>query len=156
MIKIANDKINKIMLGNDEIARVYLGNDLIYQNKKWVFQKEDTWAYYIGYKNLISFKEGSHLFVLKEGEMLNIDVISGGKMAAYGAIRSNDKFGSNANVIIYKDKKVTIKRGNFNTDTKTFTPEYTMSRDKDCIYIPHFEISGGIKSSAKYEYYILE
>ena len=32
MIKIANNKIENIMLGNDEIARVYLGSDLIYQN----------------------------------------------------------------------------------------------------------------------------
>lgn len=156
MIKIANDMINKIMLGNNEIARVYLGNDLIYQNKKWVFQKKDSISSYPGSKNQLFIKEGSHLIVLRQGKLLFVDVMYGSKEVASGGISSDDPSGDNANVIIYKDHKLTVKRGNFNVDTKKFTPTYTVAENLENKYISKLEVYTKYGALREYEYYKLE
>lgn len=156
MINLANSNITGIKLGNDEIARVYLGNDLIYQNKKWVFQKKDSISSYPGSKNQLFIKEGSHLIVLRQGKLLFVDVMYGSKEVASGGISSDDPSGDNANVIIFKDRKVTVKRGNFNTETKKFTPSYTVAENVEINYISYLLIYAQFKKNAEYEYYKLQ
>lgn len=156
MINLANSNITEIALGNNEIARAYIGSDLIYQKKNWVFQKKYKCYIYSTYKNTLSIKEGSHLIVLKQGEILFVDVIGGREEIASGGISSDDPSGDNANVIIYKDHKLTVKRGNFNTNTKKFTPSYTVAKNIETNYILHLELYTKYESSSEYEYYTLE
>lgn len=156
MINLANSDITGIKLGNDEIARVYLGNDLIYQNKKWVFKKKGThysWDY--KYKETFFIDEGSYLFVLTGGNMLFVDVIGGNKEIASGGIA--EKFpGDNANVITVKNGTITLVRGSFNRETKTFKRSYTIAKNIPNKYDLTVEVYCDMKVNSYYEYYELE
>lgn len=155
MIKIANNKINKIMLGNDEIVKVYLGNDLIYQNKKWVFQKKGLHYYWdYQYKDTFFIDEGSHLFVLTEGGMLFVDIMGGGKEIISGGIMGKDV--DNANVIVVKNGKITMLRGKFNLATKIFTNSYTIAENVPNNYFLTAEVYSDHETDSYYEYYKLE
>lgn len=156
MINLANSKITKIALGNNEIARAYIGSDLIYQKKNWVFQKKDSISSYPGSKNYLHIKEGSHLIVLRRGSLIFVDVIYSSKEVASGGISSDNPLGTNANVIIFKDRKVTVKKGNFNTETKKFTPSYTVAENVETNNISYLLIYAQYQKSAEYEYYKLE
>lgn len=135
MIKIANNKIDKIMLGNDEIARVYLGNDLIYQNKKWVLKKSEKVYSFNFFTNLYWYlRQGKNLIVVNPNVSTYVsygenDILLNWQESTSGTIVNGY---TNANLIILENKKMVIWDGVFDLNRKTFKKQSILSTiDKD-------------------------
>ena len=159
MIKIANDMINKIMLGNNEIARVYLGNDLIYQNKKWVFQKSGKVRRYDFFTNLyFNLREGKSLIVVNPNASTYVsygrnDLLLNWQESTSGTIV---KGYTNANLVIIENKKMVIWSGEFDLNSKTFKKHKILSTVDNDISGIDVAIYNTEKSTFNVEYYKLE
>lgn len=158
MIKIANNKINKIMLGNDEIVKVYLGNDLIYQNKKWVFQQAGHIYPWSTSKETLDVNYGRYLIYKKQGNTIFTYYMA----PDYGGLRKNLTIGVllgvlNADMLIFEKGRIQVYSGSFNPNTKTFKPSSSRPRKEaiDTSYM-YIEITGSNNEPADFELYKLE
>lgn len=158
MIKFSNLGIKEIKNGNDSVIKAYIGSDLVYQKERWLFQEKGK-VYGPGFSDsekIIYLKERSHLIAVKQGQEFFVRVKSGDVRLGFSGYLNDDSKEDNSIIIIYKDNKITIKKGYFNFDTKTFKLDYIMKDNIECSYVPHLELSTKDGLGAEYEYYVLE
>lgn len=157
MINLANSDITGIKLGNADIVKAYIGSDLVYQKEMWILQETGK-VYGPGFSDsekIIYLKERSHLIAVKQGQEFFVRVKSGDVRLGFSGYLNDDSKEDNSIIIIYKDNKITIKKGYFNFDTKTFKLSYIMKDNIECSYVPYLELSTRDEISSEYEYYIL-